>query len=79
MAITAASFVPEQRGVPASDNYSLGSAKNVDAAPVSAGTGSEQHADWEANLTSHPITSTPLPTSTGAGQGRIMKGGRGGK
>jgi 5-methylcytosine-specific restriction endonuclease McrA len=79
MAITSASFVPERRGVPASDNYSVGTAKNVDAAPASAGTDSEQHAGWEANLSSHPITDTPLPASTGAGQGRIMKGGRGGR
>jgi hypothetical protein len=24
----------------------------------------------------HPITSTPVPTSTGAGQGRVLRGGR---
>jgi len=76
MAITPASFVPEKRGVQGPDNYSVGMAKNVDAAPPPAGTEREQHANWEANTTAHPITGTPLPTSTGAGEGKIMKGGR---
>jgi len=76
MAITPASFVPEKRGVQGPDNYSVGMAKNVDASPPSAGTDSEQHAGWENYPPTHPITSTPLPATSGAGQGKIMKGGR---
>ena len=80
MAITPASFVPEKRGLlPASDNYGLGMAKNVDAAPPSAGTDMEQHAGWENYPPTHPITDGVIPSTTGAGRGSIMKGGRKGK
>jgi hypothetical protein len=79
MAITPASFVPEKRGAQGPDNYSVGMAKNVDAAPPSAGTDSEQHAGWENYPATHSVTGMQIPTTSGAGKGSIMKGGRKGK
>lgn len=52
------------------DNYSVGMAKNVDAAPDS-GSGMASH---ETPPTSHPVSGTSLPASTGAGKGSVSKG-----
>lgn len=66
MAITPASFVPEQRGAQGPDNYGVGLAKNVDAAG-SAGSAA-QTAAYEAI----PANSfSPLPIGSGAGDGSV--------
>lgn len=75
MALTSASFVPEKRGVQGPDNYTVGMAKNVDAAD---GAGSEaQVASFERVTT--VIGGASVPYTTGAGQGSIKVGGRRGK
>jgi hypothetical protein len=52
------------------DNWGVGMAKNVDAAPDS-GSGMASH---ETPPATHGITSTALPQSTGAGKGSVNKG-----
>jgi len=87
MAITSASFVPESR-------KGGGAAAAASAGHGSAASGSSMHgadADYnhdtdaatvamhESNPKTHPISGTGLPQTTGAGQGTVRKGGRGGK
>ncbi len=79
MAITSASFAPEKRGVQGPDNYTVGMAKNVDAVPAAGTTAESQIASYERAPTNHPVSGTSNPYGTGAGQGTIRKGGRGGK
>jgi len=76
MAITSASFTPERRGIPASDNYGMGMAKNVDAAPAEGTSAQSQIAAYE-HTPRH--FAGELPQTTGAGAGTIRKGGRGGR
>lgn len=63
MAITSASFVPEERG-----RMGLSTAYNdvTDAAPAPSST--------ETVPSVHPITGTQVPQSTGAGKGTVRKG-----
>jgi len=64
MAITAASFVPdEQRRV--------GMGNTAENAP---NTSAEDHAAYETPPAAHPITGTHLPQTTGAGKGSIRTG-----
>lgn len=51
------------------DNYSVGQAKNVDASP-----GQNGMAAHETPQTTHGLSGTALPQSTGAGKGSVNKG-----
>lgn len=79
MAITSASFVPEQRkgGGPSS-----GSAATV-AGGMDQGynhaTDAAMTAMHETMPATHPVSHTPMPKGTGAGMGMVRKGGRAGK
>jgi hypothetical protein len=65
MAITPASFVPDQP-----EQRRVGMANTAENAPK---TGAEDHAKFETPPASHPITGTNLPQSTGAGNGTVHK------
>lgn len=91
MAITPASFIPEQRdaggnsaahGGGAGPGPSVGHAASVHGGmdtSYNEATDSAHVASHESTPVAHPITGTPLPKSTGAGKGNIHRGGRGGK
>lgn len=81
MAITAASFIPEERkgGGGAGGAAVHGSAMHGAAADYNDATDSATTAAHESIPATHPVTGTALPSSTGAGKGTIHRGGRGGK
>jgi len=86
MAITAASFVPEQRLGAAASAAADGVAGAVHGSPMhgaAAGSGHGVDAAMSAVHESvpavHPVTGTALPQGTGAGKGTVRTGGRGGR
>lgn len=87
MAITAASFVPEERkGGAAGAASGAGAASAAHGSPMHGDSAGYNHATdaamsamHEAMPKSHPVTHTALPDGTGAGKGTVRRGGRGGK
>lgn len=85
MAITSASFVSEERkgGGGAAGGPSAGSAATpghgMDSAHNNATSAAQSTGPAEAQPANHPVSGTAIPSTTGAGQGTIRKGGRGGK
>lgn len=89
MAITTASFVPEER---AGNNSGGGggaapagaSAHGPGAGPMNPHGAAPTHdgahmAMHETMPATHPLSGTPLPAGTGSGQGTVRKGGPGGR
>lgn len=65
MAITSLGFT-------SGDNYSVGMAKNVDAAMSAGGTSAAaQIASYEQIPATHGVSSTEVPSATGAGKGSV--------
>lgn len=85
MAITAASFVPEERKGGGGGSGSgagaaaHGSPMHGDSADYNHATDAAMSAGHESIPATHPVTGTVLPDGTGAGKGTVRRGGRGGK
>jgi hypothetical protein len=88
MALTHASFVPEERkggggggggggASGAAAGHSAG--QGMDAGYNHATDAAQSTGPAESQPATHPVSGTPLPKGTGAGTGTIRKGGRGGK
>lgn len=83
MAITAASFVPEERkggaGGAGAASAAHGSPMHGESAGYNDATDAAMSAMHESMPKSHPVTHTALPDGTGAGKGTVRRGGRGGR
>lgn len=66
MAITAASFKADQ-----TEQRRVGMGNTAANAP---NTSAEDHAVYENQQATHPLSGTTLPQSTGAGKGTVSKG-----
>lgn len=85
MALTTASFVPENRkggsggGGGGGSSAAHGSPMHGADAAYNHATDSAMVATHESGPKTHPVSGTGLPLTTGAGQGTVRKGGRGGR
>jgi len=89
MALTHASFVPEERkgggggGGAAGGGPSTGTAATpghgMDTGYNHATNAAQSAGPAESQPATHPVSGTAIPKGTGAGQGTVRRGGRGGK